>query len=130
MASHRQRATREVLLADASGAEATRRGGGRLDAARLGRRPFAESRELALSLWRQLTRGLRTLSNPTAAAQDVDDEVRDYFDQATAELIARGRTPEQARREARLELGTATAVGEEVRAYGWEDIVGLTIPDL
>lgn len=83
-----------------------------------------------MSLWRQLTRGLRTLSNPTAAAQDVDDEVRDYFDQATAELIGRGRTPEQARREARLELGTTTMVGEEVRSYGWENTIGTALADL
>jgi len=83
-----------------------------------------------VSLWRQLTRGIRTLTNPSAAARDVDDEVRDYFEQTTAALIARGRTPEQARREARLELGTSTTVGEEVRAYGWENIVSTTIADL
>ncbi len=28
-----------------------------------------------MSLWRQLTRGLRTLMNPTAASQDMVDEV-------------------------------------------------------
>ena len=83
-----------------------------------------------MSLWRQLTRGIRTLTNPSAAARDVDDEVRDYFEQTTAALIARGRTPEQAQRQARLEFGTTTIVGEEVRAYGWENIVSTTLADL
>jgi len=39
-----------------------------------------------MSLWRQLTRGLRVLIHREAADQDVADEVRDYFEQAAAAL--------------------------------------------
>ena len=73
-----------------------------------------------MSLWRQLTRGLRALANRRAADRDVDDEVQHYFDQAVAALMAGGLSPEAARRAARLEMGSTTAVREQVRSYGWE----------
>ena len=74
-----------------------------------------------MSLWRQLTRGLRVLIHREAADQDMADEVQDYLERATAAFAARGLSPAEARRAARLELGNATAVREQVRAYGWEN---------
>ena len=41
-----------------------------------------------MSLWRQLTRGLRVLLHGHAADQDVADEVEHYLEQATAALVA------------------------------------------
>lgn len=83
-----------------------------------------------MSLWRQLTRGLRGLVDRSGAAQDADDEVRHYFEQATAEHLARGLSPEAARRAARLELGSVTAATEELRSYGWERAVDDLVTDL
>jgi len=83
-----------------------------------------------MSLWRQLTRGLRVLTNRAEADRDVSDEVEHYLEQATAAGIARGLTPEQARRAARVELGGPTAVRQEVRAYGWENLIGTALADL
>jgi putative ABC transport system permease protein len=83
-----------------------------------------------MSLWRQITRGLRVLTNRAGADRDVDDEVRDYFDRATASLIADGLSPEDARRTARLELGSMNTVSEEVRSYGWENLVGALAADV
>ena len=83
-----------------------------------------------MSLWRQLTRGFRALINRTGVDQDLDDEVQHYFDQATDAWIARGLSPEEARRAARLEFGSMTAVRERVRAYGWENTVGAVFADL
>jgi putative ABC transport system permease protein len=77
-----------------------------------------------MSLWRQLTHGLRRLTNRASADEAVDDEVRDYFEQAADLWTSRGLSPEEARRAARLELGSQASVAEEVRAYGWENIVG------
>jgi hypothetical protein len=31
-----------------------------------------------MSLWRQITRGVRVLTNRTEADQDIDDEVQDF----------------------------------------------------
>ena len=42
-----------------------------------------------MSLWRQLTRGLRVLTHRAASDQDLDDEVEHYLEQATAAGIAR-----------------------------------------
>ena len=83
-----------------------------------------------MSVWRHLTRGLRGLTRRTAVDHEVDDEVRHYFEEATADLIARGRSPEEARRATRLELGTVSRVSEEVRTYGWENVVGHAVADL
>ena len=80
--------------------------------------------------WRQLTRGLRVLVNRTAADQDVADEVQNYMEEATAALMASGLSTEEARRAARLELGNATVIREQVRAYGWENVIGTLLSDL
>ena len=83
-----------------------------------------------MSLWRQLTRGLRALINRTGVDQDLDDEVLHYFEQATDAWIARGLSPEEARRAARREFGTLTTVREQVRGYGWENTVSAVLADL
>jgi putative ABC transport system permease protein len=83
-----------------------------------------------MSLWRQLTRGLRTLTNPTAADQDVVDEVQDYLDRATAAHMARGLSQEDARRAARQELGSLTSVTQQLREYGWEHVIDTFVADL
>jgi putative ABC transport system permease protein len=82
-----------------------------------------------MSLWRQVTRGLRVLTNRAAADREVADEVQHYLDQATDAWVARGLPPEEARRAARRELGNTTVVREQVRAYGWENAVGTAIGD-
>ncbi len=83
-----------------------------------------------MSLWRQITRGLRVLGKRKANDRDISDEVDHYLEEATAALVARGLSPEEARRAARLELGGATAVCEQVRGYGWENSVETLVADL
>ncbi|MCA1559445.1 MAG: permease prefix domain 1-containing protein [Acidobacteria bacterium] len=70
------------------------------------------------------------MTDRTAADRDLTDELQHYFDQATAAFVARGLSPEEARRAARLELGSMATVTEQVRAYGWEHAVGTLISDL
>lgn len=83
-----------------------------------------------MSLWRQFTRGLRVLGNRKAADQAIADEVTHYLEEATSAFIAKGLSPDEARRAARLELGGATAVREQVRAYGWENGLDIFLADL
>ncbi|MGH7577627.1 MAG: ADOP family duplicated permease [Longimicrobiales bacterium] len=82
-----------------------------------------------MSLWSQLTRGLRVLRNRDGADQDIADEVEHFFEQAAAERRARGLSPEEAKRAARLELGSVTGVREQVRTYGWENGVDGVLGD-
>jgi putative ABC transport system permease protein len=83
-----------------------------------------------MSRWRQLTRGLRRLTNPTAADQDVVDELQDYLERATAAHMARGLSQEEARRTARKELGSLTSVTQQLREYGWEHVIETFVADL
>ena len=83
-----------------------------------------------MSLWRQLARGLRALTHRADADRDVADEVQHYVDEATAAHVARGFSPDEARRAARLEVGGALNVREEVRGYGWENALDSLLADL
>ncbi len=83
-----------------------------------------------MSIWRQLSRGLRTLTNRRLADQDVADEVESYMAQAAEELEANGMSPDEARRAVRLHLGNETTAREQVRSYGWENVVSACVSDL
>lgn len=83
-----------------------------------------------MSLWRQFTRGVRVLGNRTDADRDIADEVRHYLEEATACFVARGMSPEEARRAALRDLGSATAVQQQVRGYGWENLIDTFVADL
>jgi putative ABC transport system permease protein len=83
-----------------------------------------------MSLWRQLTRGVRVLTRRAAADEDVADEVRHYLEQATEAWSARGLSDDEARRAARLEVGNPAAIREQVRSYGWENLLSTVVADL
>ncbi|MBV8898170.1 MAG: hypothetical protein JO051_16770 [Acidobacteriaceae bacterium] len=76
-----------------------------------------------MSIWRQLSRGLRVLTKRPSADKDVADEVESYLEEAAEALEAKGMSPEEARRTVRLDLGNATVVREQVRSYGWENVI-------
>lgn len=83
-----------------------------------------------MSFWRQLTRGVRVLGNRRSASQEADDEVSHYLEETTAAFTAKGLSPSDARRAARLELGNVTAVRDRVRGYGWENTIDTFLADL
>ncbi len=68
--------------------------------------------------------------NRRAADQEIADEVSHYLEESESALIAKGLSPDEARRAARLELGTATAIREQVRSYGWENTMDTLFADL
>jgi putative ABC transport system permease protein len=70
------------------------------------------------------------LAHRDAADRDVDDEVQHYLEEATAALVADGLSPDEARRSARLEIGNTTVMREQIRAYGWENVVSTSRADL
>jgi putative ABC transport system permease protein len=83
-----------------------------------------------VSLWRQISRGIRSLANSADADRDVADEVQHYLAEATAAHLARGLTPAEAARAARRDLGNPTLVHEDVRSSGWEHVVWTLFADL
>jgi putative ABC transport system permease protein len=83
-----------------------------------------------MSLWRQITRGLRVLTNQTAADRELDEELQQYLDAATEAHIANGMAADAARRRARLDIGGPLVVREQIRASAWESIVATTAADV
>jgi putative ABC transport system permease protein len=83
-----------------------------------------------MSFWRNLQRGLRVLVNRRAADQDVADEVEHYLEESTEAFMARGLSLEEARRAARVEMGSATLAREQVRSFGWENLIATFLTDL
>jgi putative ABC transport system permease protein len=83
-----------------------------------------------MSLWRQLARGMHGLFRPARKNDHIALEVHEYLDDAVAAAIARGLSPDDAQRAARLELGNLTLVQEQVRSYGWENTVRTFLFDL
>jgi predicted permease len=73
-----------------------------------------------MSLWRQWKHGLRVLAHRQAADRDLEDEITQYLDEVTASLQAKGIAPDEARWAARVEIGSALAVREQVRESNWE----------
>ncbi len=82
-----------------------------------------------MSLMRQLTRGLYSLTHGKAADRDIEEELRHFFDEAADELIHDGVSPDEARRRVRMTLGSPRVAHEEVRASGWENLVNTTLAD-
>src|SRR5712691_11079621 len=53
-----------------------------------------------MSLWRQVSRGLRALFNRKAADQEIADEIAHFLDESAATFAARGLAREEALRAA------------------------------
>ena len=83
-----------------------------------------------MSFWCQISHGIRKLTNRSSSDQDVSEEVQNFLDEATAEFVARGFSPEEARRAAKIQMGNMTSVKEQVRSYGWENIVDTLLADI
>ena len=50
-----------------------------------------------MSVWRQVTRGIRMLGNRRVADEEIAEEVNHYLEESTAMFAARGLTPDEAR---------------------------------
>jgi hypothetical protein len=83
-----------------------------------------------MSLWRQITYGLRGVFGRDRREEDVAEEVAQYYEEAEAEWRERGLSAEEARRAVRREAGSMTAARDAVSGYGWENGVTAFIADL
>ena len=83
-----------------------------------------------MSLGRQIVSGLRALVRRAATDRDIADEVEHYLAEATAAYREQGLSEHEARRAAQLDLGSRTAVRQEIRAVGWETRIESLLVDL
>jgi predicted permease len=73
-----------------------------------------------LRLARRVIAGIRALFHRTPIDQDLDEELAAYLDEAIERHMQAGLSREAAIRAARIELGSTTAVTQQVREAGWE----------
>jgi putative ABC transport system permease protein len=73
---------------------------------------------------------MRALTRREAVHEELDEEVRDYFERAGAELETERLAPHEAARAARKYLRDAAQAREDLRSYGWENVVEATAADL
>jgi predicted permease len=70
---------------------------------------------------RSLVHGLRALFRKEESERELQDELHSYVEASAAEKVRAGMSEDEARRAARLELGSAETIKEEVRSVGWEN---------
>jgi putative ABC transport system permease protein len=73
-----------------------------------------------MSLLRNIGDGLRNFFRRKTESREMEEELRGYLDAAVEEKMRSGMTRESALRAARVEMGSAEAVKEGIRAAGWE----------
>jgi len=72
---------------------------------------------------RSIVGGLRALFHKQEVEQEMDEELREYLDAAVKEKMRSGMSADEARRAARVEIGSLDGVKEEIRSSGWESTV-------
>ena len=83
-----------------------------------------------MSLWRQLKLGFRALTFRRSVDREISEELRHFLEESKQAHIARGLSVEEAERAVRLEFGSASALHEQVRSYGWENVIEAFFSDL
>ena len=83
-----------------------------------------------MSIWRQLSHGLRALTRRDSVGTELDDEVRDYYDRAHADLVDQGLSAQEADQITRRKLGDPDRAREDLASYGWENTAENTFADL
>jgi putative ABC transport system permease protein len=75
------------------------------------------------TLVRRVAGGLRALFQRARVEQELDAELREFFEAAVERKMRDGLRREDAVRAARVELGSVAAVKDRVRDAGWESLV-------
>jgi putative ABC transport system permease protein len=76
-----------------------------------------EGNEMGLG---SVVQGLRSLLRKQAVEKEMDDELRAFVADSTAEKLSRGMAPDEASRAARVEMGSTNAVKHHIRSTAWE----------
>src|SRR5437016_12398181 len=83
-----------------------------------------------MSLLRNLAGGLRGLFRKEQVEREMDEELRGYLDATAKEKMRRGMNRDEALRAARIEMGGAESLKEQIRAVSWESGIETLWQDL
>jgi predicted permease len=73
-----------------------------------------------MPLLRNFITGIQALFHKEQRSHDMDEELQAFQEASIREKLRRGMSDQQARRAARIEMGSTEAVKHKVRASGWE----------
>jgi hypothetical protein len=76
-----------------------------------------------MTLLERVIAGCRCLFRKKEVEQDLDAELREFFETAVEQKMRSGLSREQATRAARIALGSIEAVKDGVRDVGWESVL-------
>jgi putative ABC transport system permease protein len=76
-----------------------------------------------MRLFNRFAGGLRGLFRHKNVERELDDELRDFLENAVEQKMSAGMSHEAATRAARAEIGSLAAVKDHVRDVGWETFV-------
>ena len=76
-----------------------------------------------MSLWTNLSGGLRALFHRRESEREMDEELRAYLDATVEQKVRGGMSAAGAQRAARVEMGSMESVKEGIRGAGWETAV-------
>ena len=79
---------------------------------------------------RSLISGARALLHPVNRNVQIEDELKSFFEASVEDKVRRGMSPEEARRVARIEIGSREAVRHKVWSAGWESAADSFVRDL
>src|SRR5215472_795603 len=73
-----------------------------------------------MALFSIISNGLRSLFRRRRMEGELEEELRGYAEDTVQEKIRAGESPDEAMRQARLEMGSVDALKQDVREVGWE----------
>lgn len=76
-----------------------------------------------MPLLKKLVAGASALLRKKQLQEELDEELRNFIDEATDSKMRAGMTREQALRSARVQMGSSAAIRDQVHDASWESIV-------
>ena len=83
-----------------------------------------------MAIFQRFVGGLKGLIRSRRVEQELDEELRAYLESSVEAKVRAGMTPEDARRAARVAVGSLEAVKDHTRGVGWEATVEQTWRDV
>jgi putative ABC transport system permease protein len=83
-----------------------------------------------MSIWNKFAGGVQALLHRRETEQDMDAELRAFLDASAERKMRAGMSEAEARRAARIEMGSMESVKEEIRFASWESALEAIWTDL
>src|SRR5215470_4580012 len=83
-----------------------------------------------MTVFRHIAAGIRELIHRNKTESELNEELNSYVQSVADAKVQAGSTPEEALREARVEMGGMDSVKDQIRAVGWESVLDIFVQDV